>query len=50
MHYQRAFAGPAVMQTAGSTGVKTHSPAFTYVADREMSDTNVEGGKQVFQE
>ena len=44
---QGADACQAVMQTRRLACVEAHSPAITYVADREMGDAYVEHGEQM---
>lgn len=39
----------AVMQTRRLASVEAHSPAITYVADREMGHTDVKGSQQTVQ-
>jgi hypothetical protein len=50
MNSQCANACQAVMQTRRLAGVEAHSPAITYVADREMRDADIEHGQQMIQD
>jgi hypothetical protein len=36
-----------VMQTCRLAGIEAHSPTITYVANREVSNTDVKGGQQM---
>mgnify|MGYP003668824789 CR=1 len=50
MDSQRTNTCQAVMQTRRLAGVKAHSPAIAYIADREMGYTDIESGQKMIQD